>query len=146
MMRDIQQQAADLTARVSGQPSMPAMMGLAADGQLVAQITESIADRIIRIRARLLTIGIPVAVGTGVLTTATFAGAFGLAKTERVWAPALLLGGVVTLAALVSVAVAAKTATAAANDAAAAALAANAAAVAAARAAAARAAAAPASY
>jgi hypothetical protein len=121
MMRNIQQQAADLTARLSGQPSMAAMMGLGADGQLVTQVTESIADRIIRIRARMLTIGIPVAVGTGVLTTATFAGAFGLAKTERVWAPALLLGGVATLAALVSVAVAAKTATAAANDAAAAA-------------------------
>ena len=121
MMRNIQQQATDLTARLAGQSATAAMMGLGDDGQLVVKVTESIADRIIRIRARMLTVGIPVAVGTGVLTTVAFAGAFGLAKTERVWAPALLLGSVATLAALVSVAVAAKTATAA-SDAVAAAL------------------------
>jgi hypothetical protein len=89
------------------------MMGLSAEGQLVTAVTESVTDRVTRLRARMIAIGIPTAVGSGIFTTLTFAGAFGLARTERVWAPAFLLGGIATLAGLVSVAVAAKTAEAA---------------------------------
>lgn len=85
------------------------IMGLGADGQqVVAVATEAVADRVRRIRARMVSLGIPVAIGTGVFTTLTFAGAFGLAHSERVWAPAIWLGAVATVAGLVSVAVAAK--------------------------------------
>ena len=92
----------------AGSSSYPTLMGLSAEGQLVQHITESIAERVVRIRARMLAVGISAAVGTGLFTTLTFAGAFHLARTERVWAPAFLLGGVGTMAALVSVALAAK--------------------------------------
>ena len=84
------------------------LMGLSADGQLLTKVTESVADRVARIRAQMISIGIPAAVGSGAFTTLVFAGAFGLAHTERVWAPALLLGGVATLAGLVSVAMASR--------------------------------------
>lgn len=87
------------------------MMGLGADGQqVVAAATEAVADRVRRIRAKMISIGIPAAVGTGAVTMLTFAGAFGLAKSERVWAPAIWLGAVTTVGALVSVALAAKVA------------------------------------
>jgi hypothetical protein len=89
----------------------PGMMGLGADGQqVVAVVTETIAERVRRIRAKMISIGIPAAVGTGALTMLTFAGAFGLARSERVWAPAIWLGAVTTVGALVSVALAAKVA------------------------------------
>jgi hypothetical protein len=85
------------------------IMGLSADGQqVVAATSAAVADRVQRIRARMISLGIPVAVGTGVFTMLTFAGAFGLARSERVWAPAAWLGAVATIAGLVSVAAAAK--------------------------------------
>jgi hypothetical protein len=99
----------------------PDLMGLSYDGHLAATaatITESVAERVTRIRAKMLSVGIPVAVGTGIFTTLTFAGAFGFARSERVWAPALWLGGVATVAGLVSVAIAAKTAQDVADEAA----------------------------
>jgi len=85
------------------------MMGLGANGQqVVVATTETIADRVARIRTRMIAIGIPAAVGSGAVTMLTFAAAFGLARTERVWVPAIWLGAVTTIGALVSVAVAAK--------------------------------------
>ena len=87
------------------------MMGLGSDGQqLVTTTTDTIATRVAAIRAKMLTLGIPMAVGSGAVTMLTFAAAFGLARTERVWAPAIWLGAMTTVGALVSVAVAAKVA------------------------------------
>jgi hypothetical protein len=83
-------------------------MGLNAEGVPVAPVTATIADRVAAIRARMIAIGVPVAVGSGVVTMLAFAGAFGLARTERVWTPAIWLGAVATIGGLISVAVAAK--------------------------------------
>ena len=85
------------------------IMGLAADGT-AAVVTATVADRVHRIRAKMLSIGIPAAVGSGVVTMLTFAGAFGLARTERGWTPAIWLGAATTLGALISVAIAVKAA------------------------------------
>lgn len=87
----------------------PDMMGLGADGAFHAAVLDSVAERVARIRKRMIAIGVPVAVGSGVVTTLTFAGAFAFARSERVWAPSLWLGGVATLAGLLSTAIAAKT-------------------------------------
>jgi hypothetical protein len=85
------------------------IMGLAADGTAAA-VTATVADRVAAIRAKMLTIGIPAAVGSGVVTMLTFAGAFGLARTERVWTPAIWLGAATAIGGLISVALAAKAA------------------------------------
>jgi hypothetical protein len=92
------------------------MMGLGDDGQQamatstqsMAAGAQSVANRVASIRERMLAIGIPAAIGTGAVTMLTFAAAFGLARTERVWIPAIWLGAVSTIGALVSVAVAAR--------------------------------------
>lgn len=55
-------------------------------------IEQQIRTRAARIRDRLKLYGLPVVLGTAVATTFTFAGAFSLARTERVWSPALMLG------------------------------------------------------
>lgn len=94
------------------------MMGLAYDGTFQAAVAETVAERVARIRAKMVSVGIPASFATGIFTTLTFAGAFGLARTERVWLPSLLLGGVATLAALASTAVAATSVNAAAAPAA----------------------------
>jgi len=83
--------------------------GLAADGAFHAAVTETVATRLARIRSKLVTVGIPTALIGGGVTTLIFAGAFGLARSERVWAPALWLGGVSAVAGLISVAMAAQT-------------------------------------
>jgi len=88
------------------------IMGLNAEGQLMAAITETVAERVARIRTRMIAIGIPVAVGSGLVTMLTFAGAFRLARTERVWTPAIWLGTVATVSGLISVTIAAQTAAA----------------------------------
>lgn len=81
-----------------------------ADPSVTQQVTQSIAERVAAIRAKMISLGIPIAVGTGAVTTLAFAGAFGLAHSERVWAPSIWLGAVATVAGLVSVAMAAKVA------------------------------------
>lgn len=48
--------------------------------------------------------GITMAAISGITTTAVFAGAFGLARTERVWTPALFLGALTLLTGLVNTA------------------------------------------
>lgn len=82
--------------------------GQATDPSVTQQVTQSVADRIAAIRAKMVKVGIPAAVGSGVLTMFVSAGAFGLARTERVWTPSIFLGGVATLAGLVATALAAK--------------------------------------
>jgi len=92
------------------------MFGLAQDGSLMqaqaqaqATITQTVAERVAAIRQKMVAVGIPVAVGSGVVTMLTFAGAFGLARTERVWMPAIWLGALTTIGGLIAVATAAKT-------------------------------------
>lgn len=86
-------------------------MGLGADGALMqATITQTVAERVQAIRNKMVTLGVPIAVGSGAITMLTFAAAFGLARTERVWAPALWLGAMTTVGGLITAAVAAKTA------------------------------------
>lgn len=85
------------------------MMGLNRRGQFADAVTTTVAERVAKIRSDMLKIGIPVALGSGVLTMVTFAGAFGLAHTERIWAPAAWLGAATAVGALISVAIAAKT-------------------------------------
>jgi len=89
------------------QPSF--FMGLGADGQPVMPVTaeavlQQIRDRAASIRAKLVTFGIPGAVLTGGATMLVFAGAFKLAGTERVWLPALLVGGATAAAGLLGIA------------------------------------------
>ena len=79
-------------------------------------VEQSIATRVAAIRAKMITLGIPLAVGTGAVTMLGFAGAFGLARTERVWAPAIWLGALATIGGLISVAMAAKVSSDAAAD------------------------------
>lgn len=91
------------------------MMGLNWQGQFAEAVTTTVAERVAKIRADMLKIGIPVAIGSGALTMLTFAGAFGLAHTDRIWAPAAWLGAATAIGALISVAVTAKTMTDAAT-------------------------------
>jgi hypothetical protein len=86
------------------------MFGQATAPSVTQQVTQSIADRIAAIRAKMVKVGIPAAVGTGVVATFVSAGAFGLARTERVWTPSLFLGGVAVAAGLIATALAAKVA------------------------------------
>jgi len=53
---------------------------------------------------RLVAVGVPAALVGGALTTLTFGAAFKLARTDRAWAPALLLGGITALAGLLKLA------------------------------------------
>ena len=94
------------------------MMGLGDDGAPSAPITaevvmQQIRDRVASIRSKLVTFGIPGAVLVGSATTLVFAGAFGVARTERVWTPALIIGGATALAGLLGLAGAAAAANAA---------------------------------
>lgn len=82
-------------------------MGLSVDGAFHAAVTETVAERVARIRNKMI---------GGGATTLIFAGAFKLAKSEQVWAPSLWLGGVSAVASLLSVALAAKTAADEANE------------------------------
>jgi hypothetical protein len=85
------------------------MMGLGDDGVPTAPVTaeavmQQIRDRVASIRSKLVTFGIPGAVLVGGATTLVFAGAFGAARTERVWTPALIIGGATALAGLLGLA------------------------------------------
>jgi hypothetical protein len=88
------------------------MMGLDEWGQQIlaqaeADSTSRERARLARIRSRLLAVGIPSSVAGGLVTTLIFAGAFSVAKTERVWLPALILGGAAALSGLARAVVAA---------------------------------------
>jgi len=100
------------------------IMGLRDDAtpaqpSIATQVEQTIADRVAAIRAKMIQLGIPVAVGTGVVTMLAFAGAFGLARTERVWTPSIWLGALTTIGGLIGVATAAKATSDAATTAAA---------------------------
>lgn len=88
------------------------IMGLDADAavqsSVTQQVTQTLAERVAAIRAKMISLGIPVAVGSGVVTMLAFAGAFGLARTERVWTPSIWLGALTTIGGLIGVATAAK--------------------------------------
>lgn len=87
----------------------PGIMGLSAEGQqVVASTTAAVAERVQRIRSKLISVGIPAAFIGGGVTTLVFAGAFGLARSERVWAPAIWLGAISTVGSLIATAIAAK--------------------------------------
>lgn len=74
------------------------MMGLGGDGAPVAPTPAataqpSVGARIRTIGNRMTKYGLVSAAVTGGLSTILFASAFSAARTERVWTPALILGG-----------------------------------------------------
>ncbi len=98
------------------------LMGLAADGSSPStatstntQILAAIAARATAIRQQALTAGVPAAAIAGLSVMFTAAGAFGLAKTERVWLPSLYLGALTLISGLIGAAVVATNATATAT-------------------------------
>jgi hypothetical protein len=74
------------------------MMGLSEAGQPVGQMTTGAA----------WLVGVPAALIGGALTTAVFGFAFSLAKTQKAWTPALLIGGAAAVGSLLRVAVASR--------------------------------------
>lgn len=80
------------------------MMGLNAWGEaILGQADARTKERLVRIRRRVVSIGVPSAIAGAAVTTLVFAGAFKVAQVPRMWPPAFVLGSAALIAGIARV-------------------------------------------